>query len=292
MRRNQLTLPLLRLLIVLCIFTDLANWASAAEIPAIASAADSDASPTSPVSAYWDRREEGWFWYQDPPPEPVAKKRKPDVAHAHKADDADALHAFKARLARLRDIAVMNPTDANVRAYLYAQQHAMDQSAKFADVWRRVVWSTPDLDYSMRGRPTNSVAMQTWDSGLMAKKEAHAASLANKYGLFFFFRGGCPYCHAQAPVLASFAQQYGFHVIPISLDGAKLPEFPDAVRNAGQAEQLRVETVPALFLVRPETREIQPIGYGVLAASDILDRIWVLTATSPGDTIQKEESHE
>lgn len=232
---------------------------------------------------FWGRSVEGWFWYQDPrerPPQVPPPPRQPEATPA----EVRELKALQRRLEETRAVAVMNPTEANVRAYLVAQQEAYGRSAKFADVWRRVVWTDPGLDYSQRGRPSNNVAMRAWDQEQNTKKEEWVASLARTHGLFFFFRGDCPYCHAAAPVLADFSRRYGIQVFPISLDGSVLPEFPDAVRDAGQARSLGVETVPALFLARPGTKEIQPIGHGVLAVSDILDRIWVLTKTKPGES--------
>lgn len=240
-------------------------------------AGEMDAAP------YWQRKGEGWFWYQDPL-EAVKPLPQPPKKTETEPAEVRALKALQRRVEETRAIAVMNPTEANVRTYLLAQQEAYGRSATFADVWRRVVWTDPALDYSQRGRPSNNVAMRTWDQGQVEKKEEWVASLARTHGLFFFFRGDCPYCHSAAPILAEFSQRYGIQVFPISLDGSVLPELPGAVRDAGQAKSLGVETVPAIFLVKPGTREIQPIGYGVLAGSDILDRIWVLTRTKPGES--------
>ncbi len=235
---------------------------------------------------YWRRSGEGWFWYQDPPaPTPDMKPVPVPQAPANTPPpEVLQMKELQRRLEEARVVAVMNPTEANVSAYLFIQKEVFQRSSTFADTWRRVVWTTPALDYAQRGRPTNNVALKTWDQGLMAQKEAQAASLARTHGLFFFFRGDCQYCHAAAPVLADFSRRYGLKIIAVSMDGSTLPEFPNAIRDAGQAQSLQVESVPALFLAKPGTRDIQPIGYGVLAGSDILDRIWVLTKTKPGES--------
>lgn len=232
------------------------------------------------TAVYWRRSEEGWFWYQDPkervqPPVTVPKPTAPTAPF--EPPEVQALKELQRKLEEARTVAVMNPTEANVQAYLFAQKEAFDRSSAFADTWRRVVWTTPELDYATKGRPTNSEAIQSWDKDQTRKKQAWVANLAATHGLFFFFRGDCAYCHAAAPVLADFSRRYGLPVFAVSLDGSTLPDFPSAVRDAGQARSLGVSSVPALFLAKPGSREVQPIGYGVLAASDILERIWVLS---------------
>lgn len=260
-----------------------AAWASVSATDRVQVASPMNVSSEGETD-YWRRSSEGWFWYRDPKEAAKSAAPRPPVKADSTPAEVRELKTLQRRLEETRAIAVMNPTEANVSTYLFVQKEAFQRSAKFADTWRRVVWATPALDYAQRGRPTNNVALQTWDQGQMAQKEAQAASLARTHGLFFFFRDDCQYCHAAAPVLADFSRRYGLRIIAVSLDGSTLQEFPDAIRDAGQARSLGVETVPALFLAKPGTRDIQPIGYGVLAVSDILDRIWVLTRTQPGES--------
>jgi conjugal transfer pilus assembly protein TraF len=40
--------------------------------------------------------------------------------------------------------------------------------------------------------------------------------------------------------------------------------------------------VPALVLFDTVTKQPMPIGYGVMAADDVMDRIFTLTNTEPG----------
>ena len=69
----------------------------------------------------------------------------------------------------------------------------------------------------------------------------------------------------------------------MSLDGGRLPQFPNAHPDNGISRVLEVAQVPALFLSSKTERRVQPIGYGVLAADEILERMYVLTQLKPGE---------
>jgi conjugal transfer pilus assembly protein TraF len=99
----------------------------------------------------------------------------------------------------------------------------------------------------------------------------------------FFFRSDCPYCHQLAPALKMLSRQYGIEILPVSLDGGGLPEFPNPRANTGQAKALGVQRVPAVFIASRKTGDMAPIGYGVMSVSEIMSRIFVLTSTKPGD---------
>ncbi len=252
-----------------------------------AAAPDETATPSgateveSPLPSYWLRNREGWFWYQDPPP--AAREKKETVrAQDPRPKELVEFEAMQKRLDELKRIAVMNPTDPHMKAYMGYQRYVMDKSAVFADNWQRLVWQTPALDYSLTGRPTNSFAIDVFDRQLRDKQAHTIRALAKTHGLFFFFRSDCPYCHKFAPVLKHFEQDYGLTVFPVSLDGGGLPDYPTPLTDNGMAANLNVSVVPAVFLAVPGTREITPIGYGVMAETDLVERIHAITQTKPG----------
>jgi conjugal transfer pilus assembly protein TraF len=227
---------------------------------------------------YWKHHRDGWWWYKDPA-EPVQPKNESLLEHLQSIKTVEDL---KKEVERLKGVAIMAPTEENLSNYMYAQQFIMDKSSVFADVWRRVVWKTPDLDYSLR-RPVNSTALNLYADNRKTSEAAYVSRLSTEgAGLFYFFSSTCPYCQAMAPAVRQFQAQYGMEVLPISMDGAGLPEFPNFRVNNGQAERLGVETVPALFLVSPEDKKIYPIGFGVMSVSDIAERINVILNSKPG----------
>jgi conjugal transfer pilus assembly protein TraF len=234
-----------------------------------------------------DTRKFNWYCDEDEQkPEPVAPPApsKPvPVSPAKRLDIKDIKTAEQLRkeLKRREDLAVMNPSDQNLKDYLELWKVTQDKGAEFADNWRRVVWKNPDLDYSLK-RPANNLAIKTYDDQRNQNQDQQLRALAKEHGLIFFFRSDCPYCHAMAPTLQMLSQKYGIEVLGISLDGEGLPEFPHPQDGRIQAAKWGVERVPAVFIGSKKTGDKAPIGFGMMALSEIVERVFVLTATQPG----------
>jgi conjugal transfer pilus assembly protein TraF len=256
---------------------------SAVVVPAFAQVA-----PAMDVFHWWDRSawenpDRSYQWY---PPErqvrPEAEQPAAPPPPRKSIRELTTTKDIREALERLKDEAVINPTKENVLAYLDAQQYVMEKGSTFADMARRVVWETAELDYSLR-RPTNALAIDAFKSERRETRDRSIARLARENGLFFFFRGDCPYCHQLAPILKYLQDVHQIEVFAVSLDGGRLPQFPDARADNGISRVLEVSQVPALFLSSKTERRVQPIGYGVLAAEEILERMYVLTQLKPGE---------
>ena len=180
------------------------------------------------------------------------------------------------KLEDLKRVAVMNPTDSNLLAYMRYQRFVMDKSELFSERWQRLVWTVPELDYGLTGRPTNAMAIGAFDEQQQARQAQVVRGLASTHGLLFIFRSDCPYCHRFAPILKRFEQEFGMTVFPVSLDGGGLPEYPNPQLDNGIAARLNASVVPALYLTAPSKREIRPVGFGVMAMTELLERIATL----------------
>lgn len=228
--------------------------------------------PDPQNTAYWLRKREGWFWYRDPPVA-VHQSVPPSSKPPHELADFEAMQK---RLEDLKRVAVMNPTDTNLTAYMRYQRMVMDKSEHFAKNWQRLVWSVPELDYGLIGRPTNAMAINVFDEQQQDRQAQTIKGLAATHGLIFMFRGDCPHCHRFAPILKRFEQEFGFTVLAISMDGRAIPEYPDARPDNGMAARLNATAVPALYLIAPTTRQIVPVGFGVMSMTDLVERIAAL----------------
>jgi conjugal transfer pilus assembly protein TraF len=261
-------------------------------VPAMAGAQNADPVVAANVPTarplFWDDYRRGWHFYEDPevevaPPAPVAPKAK--QASTIKAPDLRPpelieFEQLQKRLEEYKNIAIIRPTEANVRRYMQLEARVVRQASHFADVAQRVAWSTPELDMTLEGRPVNSQAIEVYDREQARSRQQSVAHLAKTHVLFFFFRSDCPYCHAFAPTLEAFQARHGIQIVPISVDGAGLPNFPQFRRDNGIAKTLQVTQVPAVFLAEPFTGKITPLGYGVLSESQLLERIG--TVSAPG----------
>lgn len=237
---------------------------------------------------WFQRQAEGWFWYIDPPVEEEVVEETPTaqpipIEIPAVFNPKAELEAFQEKLENAQALAIMRPTRENVITYLYLQKEAMDRSQVFSETWQHVVWTTPELDHTLV-RPTSPKAVNAYYDTQNENRKVKLQQLAKTQGLFYFFRESCPYCKQFSPILKSFATRHGFHVTAISMDGGPTPGFADFRRDNGTATRLGVQTVPAVYLVEPRSRSIQPVSFGLLGPTELEERIFSLMTDSAGGT--------
>ena len=114
----------------------------------------------------WENPDRSYPWYPPErvaPPAPESPPTPPPPLPRKSIRELTTTKDIREELDRLKDEAVINPTKENVRTYLEAQQYVMGKGSTFADMARRVVWETAELDYSLR-RPTNALAIDAFKS--------------------------------------------------------------------------------------------------------------------------------
>ena len=65
-------------------------------------------------------------------------------------------------------------------------------------------------------------------------------------------------------------------VFAVSLAGRGLPDYPNPPADNGLAARLNSTIVPALYLTAPSTRQIRPVGFGLMAMTELVERIAAL----------------
>lgn len=251
--------------------------------------------PVTNNSAFYEEKERGWFWYEDPamdeepvenevaplPEPPPPQEIKAEPLPPEKPLEAKPLSSewFRKNMEKYRDKAIDEPTPQNVSAYMYLQRVMLDKAEKFGAVSQQVVMSDPVLDENSR-RPIATFGAFAMDDMATQGTEKAAKKLAKTAGLWFFYASTCDFCIKEIGVLKGLMNAYGFKVLPIALDGLPLPngEFPDFTIDRGQAKKLGVETTPALFLVKPgqDGGAIQ-LGQGLLSGDEIIKRAITLS---------------
>lgn len=242
-------------------------------------------------STYWGDRDRGWHFYEDPPPEPSEPEPSkapapavPDTKIApSKPPEIVQFELLQKTLEEYRNIAIISPTEANVRRYMELEAKVVAQASRFADVAQRVAWSTPELDPTLQGRPVNAKALEVFEQDQLQSRSRSIAELGRDHVLVFFFRSDCPYCHALAPTLEAFSSRHGIRIEGVSIDGGGIPGFTRPRRDNGIARALNVTQVPAIFLAQPFTGKLSAVGFGVLSESQLLERLAQIAA-SPADS--------
>ena len=223
--------------------------------------------PLAAYGEFYRTHAEGWHWYKE-----QEEKAEEDVSSIIANNPVKQMNAIKAAVELALDRAILHPTETNVKNYIELQNRVSNQASLFADLWRKVLYSNPQLNYSLI-HPTNNVAKQV-DLDIQKQQEDDAiAKLASESGLFFFYSGSCVYCRKFAPILKDFATTYKIEVIPISVDGGVLPEFPNAKQDQGQSRLFNVTVEPSLFAVNPYTGKAYPVSHGLVSQDFLRKRI-------------------
>jgi conjugal transfer pilus assembly protein TraF len=240
-------------------------------------------------AAWYGDKGRGWFWYETHPEPPPAPKPEPPAqaqpaapaAAAAKPTATEEMDALRATLEEAKNEAVLRPTPDSLSRYLTLQSQAMDKAMLFTDMWQRVRWSDPSLDYTFQ-HPVAAGGVRVDRDMTRGQEKADVQAVARENGIFFFFKGNCPYCEEQGRILKALMDEYQLEVVAVSLDGSHNSHFPDAKPDNGIAAKMGVQDAPAMFIVNPDSGEAQPLGYGVIPVDEIESRIRRLVSMQPG----------
>ena len=229
---------------------------------------------------YCRERRLGQWFYCDRPRADKPKTQSPAPAPQSATDQ---LAAIGKQLDELKARAVLNPTEENIIAYVRFQREQLDRASLFSDTWQRALWQNPDIDYTLQ-RPVSTVGKRAWTDNRKADRSQVLQQLSQRYGMFYFFAQSCGACEVFGPILRSVASSNGIAVMAVSMDGGPSKDFPNYVVDSGQRAKMGVpgNVTPALVLFDTVTKRAVPIGYGILTADEIMDRIFTLTQTKPG----------
>ena len=223
-------------------------------------------------AGFFDEHTSGYWWYQNEKPKPQPKDDKNKMSQP--IVEAK-IKAIKKELKYRKERALLYPTDDNVKSFIVLQNKIYDQATTFSDTWLYVVATNPDLD------PTTTFPMsQTGTDIFKAQKIEHEkkllTTLAKTHGLMFFYKKDCAYCHKMAAIVKNFAKTYSWTLIPISMDGDFLLEFPNSKVDTGQAKSLKIDRFPALIAVDTQAQQALAPIYGFLTQDLLIKRLMVL----------------
>ncbi len=251
------------------------------------------------LGEFYKRKAEGWHWYED-----LGKKKLKEEQQIVDTDknvrgeskkesgkeSLDSDQEERARIAKERIeflqkdldekkyIAIIEPTNENLGAYMQAQQRVMNMSSNFADSWKTALLNNPRLDYT-KTFPVDSNARDIYLNKKAQIDEDKIRLLAKDHGLFFFYKADCPYSQKFAPIVKMFERKYNWKVIPITVDGGVFPEFPETRRDNGSVNHLGVKTFPTLFAVNPKSKEVIPLATGYVSLKNIEEQASILISS-------------
>lgn len=225
-----------------------------------------------------ERRLGYWFYCARPKP-PEKYTARP----AQQPSATSQLDAITAQLRELKAKAILEPSPVNVTAYIRFQREQLDRASLFSDVWQRAIWQDPELDYTLQ-RPVSTLGKRQWQDARSSERDAVMARLSERYGLFYFFAQSCGACEVMSPIVQGVASTWHVTVRAISTDGGPSRHFPNYTVETNQRARMGLEAkvTPAVVLWDAAKSKAIPIGYGVMSADELQDRIYLLTSKEAG----------
>ena len=265
--------------------TRAAEWRSWCFSQSPSSASSTFSTPSLGWHFYCDRfeREETPESEADKTPALEIDQTQPAETEKQQATAVSRIEKMRKELEEARAAAILDPTSVNVKDYLHRQKLALEKASVFSDAFRRTVWTTPELDYTLK-RPVGALAKRLWSDRRRAERDGVLARLGERYGLIYLGEAGCTGCRVFGPLLRAFAMRHGLDVLAVSLGGGPLEGWPEAVPDNGRAERLGLggAPLPAVVLFDTLTKEVLPVGFGVLAEDQLADRIFLSVSREVG----------
>jgi conjugal transfer pilus assembly protein TraF len=212
---------------------------------------------------------QGWLWYNE-----VAAPKPEDTVPLKTLSPKDQVLILNHYTMNALNAATLNPTDQNMTDAILWQNLWMEKAWQFSDRWRETLLYHPELDYTVKHPTANyykGIELQEREG----QEQAAINELSKEYGLFFFYRGAERMDQETAKTVARFSERFKVEVIAVSVDGVVIENMPNSVLDDGQAQNLHIETFPAILLVHPKTEEVKPLHFGFVT-DDVLKERFLL----------------
>ena len=105
---------------------------------------------------FYEKHAEGWHWYNAEELKEQEKTEKKKAA-INSQDSTKKMDALRSTVKRALHKAILNPTESNIKNYIFLQNKISNQATLFANVWQKILLENPSLNYSLV-HPTNSLA--------------------------------------------------------------------------------------------------------------------------------------
>lgn len=211
----------------------------------------------------------GWQWYNEthkrPTEEPSASAPPSQPASQ---DIMEKLTTLQQATKRAMYEAILYPSVENFTRYFRLQNYWTQQAGLFSMSAKKAMLEHPELDYNLQHSHYNGTVRNQLAADFTEQRRA-IESLAQRYGVMFFYRGQDPIDGQLAEVIKNFRDTYHLSVIPVSVDGIVNPLLPDSRPDAGQAARLGIRHFPALMLADPKSGSVKPVSYGFISGDDL-----------------------
>jgi conjugal transfer pilus assembly protein TraF len=232
---------------------------------------------------YQDTRH-GWFWYEDPPPQPeepiinpepaVTPRIIPSLEH-YTIDELWNLHPddFQQLLNGLQKKAVQTPDEQNIMEYLTMQDLARRKALAYTNATMYVTQKYGELFnvnqvYPLAGPGINArVQMQQQEISETINQAGE------NHALLFFISPGCGFCEQQSLLLAYFVDKYGWQIKSVDINA-----------DPNAANRFNITTAPTLLLIKKGQDDYMTVANGVISLTELERKLYRAIRYLQGDT--------
>ncbi len=212
---------------------------------------------------------EGRYWYNEKDGENELKD-----SPISKENALEELQNLRQKIDTAKALAVLVPTQINVKHYMLMQQQLVKQSEAFAKTWEKILLE----DATLSGQLTNPTAQYAVNARKILQYEEINTILERekaKHLLLFIYDSREKFSQIAGEMMIAFIEDTGWEVIGVSIDQGNLPEFPNSKIVADQGKALGITATPSYVVVNKETEEVTHVGFGALSVSQLKENIFI-----------------
>lgn len=221
---------------------------------------------------FLNQHEEGWYWHNETVVIPK-KESKPTIKEANPDKTWKRIGNM---VEQSRAQAILNPTIKNITEARRMQRLLVAQANLFSKRWMLDLLLHPEFDENLLN-PNNNAGRGVYNEQQSALKEQVIAKISETSGLLYFYQGGEPFSERMAEVINDFANRYRIPLVPIAMSPQFSPVFPNSQVDSGQASQLNVKHIPAVFAMNPYSKQMMPVAFGLISQSELKDNLFMAT---------------
>lgn len=225
---------------------------------------------------WWDRKCEGWFYYEEP------KKEESVEIQETKKSAKDLLENCKEDLEEKLANFILEPSKESAVEYLETQKMWLERSSEVQRHWEMALLENPSLDHSV-SFPISHYGLKVSKEIKNRKIKETIKKASTEYSLVFFYRGGERFSQAFAKIINLFSDLHKWEVFGISNDNIFLEELPNSKRDNGLSEKFDVKGYPAVFAVSHDQKRAYPISYGLVSIDQLEKNVLFLFGENGGE---------
>lgn len=212
--------------------------------------------PLCLLAHFFDTKNQGWHFYHD--------HHQGSTQPPKTEEEPKTLKALKEKVQALLEEAVFHPTPQNILRYQRIQKQIMDKSELFANIWAEMLIQEPELDSSIDA-PTSYYGNMARKTEQQQQHEQAMKHLSQTHGLILMIDSKLT-SQKLRTVVEEFAAHRKIPFVVINVDQNQ--------RAASQmAGEFGVKRLPAVILQHRTNRSTRIIGYGLLAADTLEERM-------------------